>query len=105
MSHYLLHSCWKDTWYFSPLPKELLKDGNMIEVLYVCEFTLQFFTRKVELRRFQRKHLPKNKRHPPGNGEKHLDRFQFYNLFFFISLTFTQIQRKMHGQKFTEMEI
>ena len=59
----------KDTWYFSPLPKELLKDGNMVEVLHVCEFTLQFFTRKEELVRFQRKQLPKNKRHPPGNGK------------------------------------
>ena len=27
-----------DTWYFSPLPKELLKDGGMIDVLYVVEF-------------------------------------------------------------------
>ena len=48
----------------------MLKDGNMIDVLHVCEFTLQFFTRKDELVRFQRKNLPKNRRHPPGNGKK-----------------------------------
>lgn len=56
-----------DTWYFSPLPKELMKDGNMIDVLYVCEFSLNFFTRKKELVRYQHKTLPKNRRHPPGN--------------------------------------
>eukprot|EP00557_Chaetoceros_sp_GSL56_P003090 CAMPEP_0176493608 /NCGR_PEP_ID=MMETSP0200_2-20121128/9637_1 /TAXON_ID=947934 /ORGANISM="Chaetoceros sp., Strain GSL56" /LENGTH=710 /DNA_ID=CAMNT_0017891277 /DNA_START=27 /DNA_END=2159 /DNA_ORIENTATION=+ len=56
-----------DTWYFSPLPKELMKDGNMIDVLYVCEFSLNFFTRKVELVRYQHKNLPQNRRHPPGN--------------------------------------
>jgi len=56
-----------DTWYFSPLPKELTKDGHMIDVLFVCEFTLQFFTRKQELVRHQHKHLPTNRRHPPGN--------------------------------------
>lgn len=56
-----------DTWYFSPLPKELMKDGNMIDVLYVCEFSLNFFTRKTELVRYQHKTLPRNRRHPPGN--------------------------------------
>ncbi len=61
----------QDTWYYSPLPKELLRGGNMIDVLYVCEFTLQFFTRKEELKRFQKKYLPNNpRRHPPGNGKK-----------------------------------
>jgi hypothetical protein len=56
-----------DTWYFSPLPKELFRDGGMIDVLYVDEFSLNFFTRKSELLRFQAKELPKNRRHPPGN--------------------------------------
>jgi histone acetyltransferase MYST1 len=56
-----------DTWYFSPIPKELLSEGGMLPVLYVCEFTLKFFARKAELLRFQAKELPKNKRHPPGN--------------------------------------
>jgi len=56
-----------DTWYFSPLPKEMFRDGNLIDVLYVDEFTLNFFTRKSELLRFQAKTLPKNRRHPPGN--------------------------------------
>jgi len=56
-----------DTWYFSPLPKELFRDGGLIDVLYVDEFSLNFFTRKSELLRFQAKELPKNRRHPPGN--------------------------------------
>ncbi|KAL7530860.1 hypothetical protein ACHAXR_007351, partial [Thalassiosira sp. AJA248-18] len=64
-----------DTWYFSPLPKELLKDasaGGMIDVLYVDEFSLNFFTRKEELLRYQKKTLldvgsGRQRRHPPGN--------------------------------------
>lgn len=60
----------KDTWYYSPLPKELLRGESMIDVLYICEFTLKFFTRRVEFVRFQKKYLPNNKRrHPPGNGK------------------------------------
>lgn len=55
-----------ETWYFSPLPKELLSEGGLIEVLYVCEFTLNLFSRKSELRRFQSR-LPVHARHPPGN--------------------------------------
>jgi histone acetyltransferase MYST1 len=55
-----------ETWYFSPLPKELLSEGGLIEVLYVCEFTLNLFSRKSELRRFQLR-LPVQSRHPPGN--------------------------------------
>ena len=56
-----------DTWYFSPIPKELLSEGGVLPVLYVCEFTLQFFARKEELIRFQAKELPNKKRYPPGN--------------------------------------
>ena len=56
-----------DTWYFSPLPKEMFRDGGLIDVLYVDEFSLNFFTRKSELLRYQAKTLPKNRRHPPGN--------------------------------------
>lgn len=56
-----------DTWYFSPLPKEMFRNGGLIDVLYVDEFSLNFFTRKSELLRFQAKELPKNRRHPPGN--------------------------------------
>jgi len=58
-----------DTWYFSPLPKELLvRDKGMIDVLYVDEFSLNFFTRKEELLRYQRKELlGRGRRHPPGN--------------------------------------
>ncbi|VEU34900.1 unnamed protein product [Pseudo-nitzschia multistriata] len=54
------------TWYFSPLPKELLSERGFIEVLYVCEFTLRMFSRKQEIRRFQAR-LPAHRRHPPGN--------------------------------------
>jgi histone acetyltransferase MYST1 len=55
-----------NTWYFSPLPKELLP-GGMIDVLYVDEFSLNFFTRKIELQRYQERELPRGRRHPPGN--------------------------------------
>lgn len=55
-----------ETWYFSPLPKELLSERGLIEVLYVCEFSLGLFSRKSELQRFQ-KRLPVHARHPPGN--------------------------------------
>jgi len=54
------------TWYFSPLPKELLSEQGYIEVLHVCEFTLRMFSRKQEIRRFQAR-LPPDRRHPPGN--------------------------------------
>jgi hypothetical protein len=63
-----------ETWYFSPLPKELIQGNNagntnspgFLEVLYVCEFTFRMFARKSELRRFQRTIRPCD-RHPPGN--------------------------------------
>lgn len=56
-----------ETWYFSPLPKELLSEKGFIEVLYVCEFSFRLFARKSELLRYQARELPKNRRHPPGN--------------------------------------
>ena len=56
-----------NAWYFSPIPKELFQSGVTVDVLYVCEFTLQFFSRREELLRFQAKTLPLNERHPPGN--------------------------------------
>mmetsp|Transcript_43353 Transcript_43353/g.104775 ORF Transcript_43353/g.104775 Transcript_43353/m.104775 type:complete len:494 (-) Transcript_43353:441-1922(-) len=55
-----------ETWYFSPLPKELLSEQGYTEVLYVCEFTFSMFARKNELQRFQAR-LPSQSRHPPGN--------------------------------------
>ena len=55
-----------DTWYFSPLPKEFLP-GGMIDVLYVDEFSLKFFTTKKELQRYQKRELKRGRRHPPGN--------------------------------------
>ena len=46
----------------------MLNSQHMVDVLYVGEFSLQFFTRKEELLRFQRKELKsRNRRHPPGN--------------------------------------
>ena len=56
-----------ETWYFSPLPKELLSEKDFIETLYVCEFSLRMFARKSELLRYQAREFPKNRRHPPGN--------------------------------------
>jgi hypothetical protein len=55
-----------ETWYFSPLPKELLSEKGLAEVLYVCEFSFSMFARKNELQRFQAR-LPSHARHPPGN--------------------------------------
>jgi histone acetyltransferase MYST1 len=56
-----------ETWYFSPIPKELLSQRGYIEVLYVCEFTFRMFARKSELQRFQQRSLKPQHRHPPGN--------------------------------------
>lgn len=56
-----------ETWYFTPLPKELLSERGFVEVLYVCEFSFNMFARKSELLRYQARELPKNRRHPPGN--------------------------------------
>lgn len=53
------------TWYFSPLPKDMMKNGY-VDVLYVCEFTFNFYVRKEELLRFQAK-SDLTRRHPPGN--------------------------------------
>jgi len=55
-----------ETWYYSPLPKELLGPGGQIEVLFVCEFTFNMFSRKSEMQRYQ-KRIPTHARHPPGN--------------------------------------
>lgn len=41
-----------ETWYFSPLPKELFVKGPL-DVLYFCEFSLKFFRTKEELHRWQ----------------------------------------------------
>jgi histone acetyltransferase MYST1 len=66
-----------ETWYFSPLPKELIngnsvgsnRDNNtpgFLEILYVCEFTFRMFARKKELQSYQKTIRPQS-RHPPGN--------------------------------------
>ena len=55
-----------ETWYYSPLPKELVGSTGFLETLYVCEFTLSMFARKSELQRFQSRVSP-HERHPPGN--------------------------------------
>jgi len=52
-----------DTWYFSPVSKDLTP-GDSIEKLYVSEFTLDFFRYEDEIRRhYQRCKI----RHPPGD--------------------------------------
>lgn len=49
-----------DTWYFSPYPK----DYQNLDVLYICEFCLNFFRYETEMNR----HIVRCEiRHPPGN--------------------------------------
>lgn len=55
-----------ETWYYSPLPKDLIGLAGVLDVLYVCEFTLHLFARKRELLRFQER-LAVQDRHPPGD--------------------------------------
>jgi len=52
-----------DCWYFSPFPKEIFP-GGFIDRLYICEYSLRFFTHKSELRRYQSRGVDP---HPPGN--------------------------------------
>jgi histone acetyltransferase MYST1 len=66
VNHIELGEFQMETWYFSPLPKELLGSTGLLEVLYVCEFSFNMFSRKSELRRFQAR-IPRDQRHPPGN--------------------------------------
>ena len=56
-----------NTWYFSPLPKELLSERGYVETLYVCEFSFAMFARKSELLRYQAREPQRSRRHPPGN--------------------------------------
>jgi len=58
-----------ETWYFSPLPREIWKqDDPPIDVLYFCEFTLNFYKTKKELERHQLKFSERKcPRHPPGD--------------------------------------
>ena len=51
-----------DTWYFSPIPKDYYPDGP-IDVLYFCEFSLNFYRFKEELTRHYKKCAT---RYPPG---------------------------------------
>uniref|UniRef100_A0A7S4P2U9 Histone acetyltransferase n=1 Tax=Guillardia theta TaxID=55529 RepID=A0A7S4P2U9_GUITH len=54
-----------ETWYFSPLPREIWKAGDdVIDQLYMCEFALNFYKTKAELERHQKKNTM---RHPPGD--------------------------------------
>jgi histone acetyltransferase MYST1 len=54
-----------ETWYFTPLPREIWKQGDdIIEVLYMCEFCLSFYKTKDELERHQKRDKV---RHPPGD--------------------------------------
>ena len=58
-----------ETWYFTPLPREVWKAGDeVIEILYLCEFSLNFYKTKEQLRRHQAKdEAKKAPRHPPGD--------------------------------------
>jgi len=51
------------TWYYSPIPREYFPDGP-VDILYMCEFTLNFYKYKDELERHYRKIQA---RHPPGD--------------------------------------
>ena len=56
-----------ETWYFSPYPEHLFPDHDVsspLDILYIDEYTLDFFTRKSQMVRHQRKHT---RRHPPGD--------------------------------------
>jgi len=76
-----------ETWYFSPIPKELLSQQGYIEVLYICEFTFRMFARKCELKRFQQRSLKPQDRHPPGNEIYRKDNISS-EYFIFIGLLF-----------------
>jgi histone acetyltransferase MYST1 len=54
-----------DTWFFSPIPKEYCNaDGSPIDILYFCEFSLNFFMHESELARHYKRAAI---RHPPGD--------------------------------------
>uniref|UniRef100_A0A7S1HGA4 Histone acetyltransferase n=1 Tax=Hemiselmis andersenii TaxID=464988 RepID=A0A7S1HGA4_HEMAN len=54
-----------EVWYYSPLPKSVWRSGDeVIDILYFCEFTLNFYRTKEELERHQKKGCL---RHPPGD--------------------------------------
>jgi len=50
-----------ETWYFSPFPKEY----SQMDVLYICEFDLNFFGRRAQLQRYLRTKCERF--HPPGD--------------------------------------
>ena len=50
-----------ETWYFSPIPKEL----HFADVLYFCEFDLSFFGRPEQLDRYLKTKCKAF--HPPGD--------------------------------------
>eukprot|EP00967_Tisochrysis_lutea_P014127 scaffold15861_cov35-Tisochrysis_lutea.AAC.2 len=50
-----------ETWYFSPYPKEY----SHVDVLYICEFDLNFFTRREQLDRYIKTKCKYF--HPPGD--------------------------------------
>ena len=52
------------TWYFSPIPKEFYPSGGPVDVLYMSEFSLDFYRTRTDLIRHYSKSPP---RHPPGD--------------------------------------
>eukprot|EP00501_MAST-03F_sp_TOSAG23-6_P002533 GSMAST32.ASY1.ANO1.2672.1 assembled CDS len=53
-----------ETWYFSPYPSDIFGGSSYIEVLYLCEFCLTWFTDHNQFRRHTSKCTHK---HPPGD--------------------------------------
>lgn len=62
-----------EPWYFSPYPIELTEE----DVIYIDDFTLQFFGSKKQLERFRKKCTL---RHPPGNEIYRDDYVSFFEI-------------------------
>ncbi|VEU21544.1 DEKNAAC102412 [Brettanomyces naardenensis] len=62
-----------EPWYFSPYPVEYTEDG----VLYIDDFSLQYFSSKKQFERFRTK---STLRHPPGNEIYRDDYVSFFEI-------------------------
>lgn len=65
-----------ETWYFSPYPETLFPNNDVtspLDILYIDEYSLDFFRRKSEMVRHQRKAGP---RHPPGDEIYRCDEYK-----------------------------
>ena len=66
-----------DTWYFSPYPREVIPNG-FLPRLYLCEFCLDFFSRRDDMLRHTKKCL--HHRHPPGDEIYRHDGIAFFEI-------------------------